>query len=97
MALATTPGHVEPFENSCSRLWLVGTYFCVPLALSSGVSAWTPVPTGNWVMIAITLRNMGCHLSVILTLASLVAKAATHFLKYLLGNIGPQASVCLPV
>lgn len=48
-------------------------------------------------MIAITLRNMGCHLSVILTLASLVAKAAMHFLKYLLGNIGPQASVCLPV
>ena len=58
MALATTPGHVEPFENSCSRLWLVGTYFCVPLALSSGVSAWTPVPTGNWVVLGTLL---GCY------------------------------------
>lgn len=38
-------------------------------------------------MIAVTLRNMGRHLSVILTLASLVAKAATCFLKYLLGNV----------
>lgn len=84
---ATTPGHVEPFENSCSGAVACGYIFCVPLALPAGVSAWTPVPTGSCIMITITLGNMGCHLSVVLTLASLVAKAAMHFLKYLLGSI----------
>lgn len=57
-----------------------GYIFCVPLALSAGVSAWTPVPTGNCVIITFTLGNMGCHLPVVLTLAFLVAKAVSQIL-----------------
>lgn len=64
-------------------LW--GTYFV--FRLLAGVSAWTPVPTGNYAMITVTLGNTGCHLSVVLTSASLVAKAslAHFFFQMLIG------------
>lgn len=56
---------------------LRGTYFVFQLL--AGVSAWTPGPAGNCAMITVTLGNTGCHLSVVLTSASLVAKAVMHF------------------
>lgn len=39
-------------------------------------------------MITVTLGNTGCHLSVVLTSASLVAKAVMHFFFQML--IGPD-------
>lgn len=62
-----------------------GCLFCVPLALPAGMSALTPYSLRELHYDRGHSKECGCHLAV--ALASMVTKAAMHFLKYSLANI----------